>query len=445
MAKRIMRSFKLNEISAVDRPAQKHARMVIMKRDVSDKERERLADEGEAMPDGSYPIASVADLKNAIKAYGRAKNKAAVKAHIIRRAKALDATDALPEGWLPTADDKAEKIAKAVYDAVSSMGAKTFAQTYAEAQRQQVSNELWPLYCALQDSISSIVADTSLDDTARMSAIQRSVDEFLTTVKDKLPDAETELEKLFADSALCGAVVAGRAGDPVSKKETSMPDETKKVADLEKAVVDLTKRAETAEAVAKMSDAEKAHYEKLADADKAAFLAKSADERKAIIAKASEADPVIYKSANGTEYRKSDDPRLVDMAKRTDEAEKIAKAEREARETAEFAKRAETEAAHLPGETSAKAAVLKHMASAPEEVRKAFDAIVKAADKSMAGAFEKRGVSGGNVAGDDPLVKLETLAKAHAEKNNMAFAKAYDAVLQTAEGQQLYSQARQAA
>lgn len=35
MAKRIMREFRLDEISAVDRPAQAHAKMVIMKRDVS--------------------------------------------------------------------------------------------------------------------------------------------------------------------------------------------------------------------------------------------------------------------------------------------------------------------------------------------------------------------------------------------------------------------------
>ncbi len=69
------------------------------KREVSEEEREKLAGKGQAMPDGSFPIASTADLKNAIQAFGRAKNKTAVKKHIIRRAKSLGKTDLLPEGW----------------------------------------------------------------------------------------------------------------------------------------------------------------------------------------------------------------------------------------------------------------------------------------------------------------------------------------------------------
>lgn len=71
----------------------------VTKRNVSDKERTALASKGNAMPDGSYPIANVSDLKNAIQAYGRAKNPKKVKKHIKRRAKELGATDLLPENW----------------------------------------------------------------------------------------------------------------------------------------------------------------------------------------------------------------------------------------------------------------------------------------------------------------------------------------------------------
>ena len=71
----------------------------VQKRDVGTKEREALADKGDAMPDGSYPIANVADLKNAIQAYGRASDPEAVKAHIKRRAKELGVTDLIPENW----------------------------------------------------------------------------------------------------------------------------------------------------------------------------------------------------------------------------------------------------------------------------------------------------------------------------------------------------------
>lgn len=51
------------------------------------------------MPDGSYPIRNKSDLANAIQAIGRAKNPDAVKAHIRKRARALDATDMIPESW----------------------------------------------------------------------------------------------------------------------------------------------------------------------------------------------------------------------------------------------------------------------------------------------------------------------------------------------------------
>lgn len=71
----------------------------VMKRSVSTSERKNLADKGEANSDGSFPIASKGDLKNAIQAFGRSKNPGKTKALIIRRAKALGATSMLPESW----------------------------------------------------------------------------------------------------------------------------------------------------------------------------------------------------------------------------------------------------------------------------------------------------------------------------------------------------------
>lgn len=52
-----------------------------------------------AMRDGSYPIRNKADLKKAIQAFGRAKNKSAAKKHIISEAKKLGATSLLPDHW----------------------------------------------------------------------------------------------------------------------------------------------------------------------------------------------------------------------------------------------------------------------------------------------------------------------------------------------------------
>ncbi len=69
-------------------------------KEFSEEEREKLADKGIALPDGSYPIETLHDLKNAIQAVGRAKDYEKAKKHIIKRAKALGKTDELPEDWV---------------------------------------------------------------------------------------------------------------------------------------------------------------------------------------------------------------------------------------------------------------------------------------------------------------------------------------------------------
>jgi 8-oxo-dGTP pyrophosphatase MutT (NUDIX family) len=68
-------------------------------RDVPTKERKDLADEGKALPDGSFPIANEKDLRNAIQAIGRAKDPDKAKAHIKKRARALGKSDLIPEDW----------------------------------------------------------------------------------------------------------------------------------------------------------------------------------------------------------------------------------------------------------------------------------------------------------------------------------------------------------
>jgi len=71
----------------------------VEKREFTDAEREAAADTGAAMPDGSFPIKTVKDLKNAIQAFGRAKDPAKAKAHIKARAKALGKENLIPDNW----------------------------------------------------------------------------------------------------------------------------------------------------------------------------------------------------------------------------------------------------------------------------------------------------------------------------------------------------------
>jgi hypothetical protein len=67
------------------------------KRDVGTEERKDLASQGKALPGGGFPIKDKGDLANARSAFGRAKNKPATRALIVRRAQELGV--ALPDKW----------------------------------------------------------------------------------------------------------------------------------------------------------------------------------------------------------------------------------------------------------------------------------------------------------------------------------------------------------
>lgn len=138
-------------------------------RDYSQEERERLASEGKALPDGSYPIVDREDLENAIQAIGRAKDPAAAKAHIKKRARALGLEELIPEGWngmdrdalrdrlkRPTArlqnsrtdwyriQNKATKPEIFIYDEIGYFGhtAKGFADDLAEITADELTVHL---------------------------------------------------------------------------------------------------------------------------------------------------------------------------------------------------------------------------------------------------------------------------------------------------------------
>jgi len=74
--------------------------------------RQRLAREGKAMPDGSFPIRNIQDLKNAIKAYGRARpgSQGAVRKHIMRRARSLDRVGLVPPKWSTKFNESGEEL-----------------------------------------------------------------------------------------------------------------------------------------------------------------------------------------------------------------------------------------------------------------------------------------------------------------------------------------------
>lgn len=93
--------------------------------------RKKLAGEGKALPDGSFPIENVADLRRAVQAYGRAEEskRAKVRRHIVKRARGLGKPDLIPANWKEASlTDKALSYRDKYDNIVASANEKQLAQ-----------------------------------------------------------------------------------------------------------------------------------------------------------------------------------------------------------------------------------------------------------------------------------------------------------------------------
>lgn len=91
--------------------------------DLSADARREAAKDGKAMPDGSYPTRDKAEFEKAVKAYGRAKDKDAVKSYLEKRAKDEGWEASLPDDWKTDGNGDEKKsleptfLARAIHDA----------------------------------------------------------------------------------------------------------------------------------------------------------------------------------------------------------------------------------------------------------------------------------------------------------------------------------------
>ncbi len=99
-------------------------------RNYTAEDRREMAKNGQALPDGSYPIKDEEDLRNAIQAIGRASDPSAVRAHIKKRAKALGLTELIPEGWAAQIIDLSELTEEEVaeYEKLDSYDQDVYAE-----------------------------------------------------------------------------------------------------------------------------------------------------------------------------------------------------------------------------------------------------------------------------------------------------------------------------
>jgi hypothetical protein len=202
MTKRIMRAFKMHEISAVDRPAQAHAKVVLMKRDFSASERRSDAKSGAAMPDGSFPIENAEDLANARRLAGKAKDPAAARAHIARRAKALGISKLetkMTDEEISKVVEAAVAEAKTEFDAIKKR-AEAAEAALAAAKTDLIKANMTEAEREYYDK----AAEPDKDDFAGMSAEDRKkkmkkvIDDAIPEyVRKQLAEAE-ELKKRLA-------------------------------------------------------------------------------------------------------------------------------------------------------------------------------------------------------------------------------------------------------
>jgi len=94
---------------------------------ISREKRQALAKKGYALPDGSYPITSVDSLKDSIQAYGRSKpgKRAAVRRHIMKRARQLDRADLIPDKWKSLSSEELSEEVTYLRERISVLSAST--------------------------------------------------------------------------------------------------------------------------------------------------------------------------------------------------------------------------------------------------------------------------------------------------------------------------------
>ncbi len=224
----------------------------------------------------------------------------------------------------------------------------------------------------------------------------------------------------------------------LKKEEKPMKDDLKKA---QERIDELVAKLATAEKVASLPATHKAYYDaldpQLDDDARKSFIDASTEDRDALVkaaeAQKADADPVIYKAADGSEYRKTDDPRLVQMAKDRDEDRKESIRLRKAAEDQDLTKRAD-DLTSIPGDLDVRKALLKAVDGIEDEElrKKAHEAIV-AKNGELAKSCKTYGTQAApNLEKSDDAKSaegdLDTMAKELAKKDGIDFFTAYDKV-----------------
>lgn len=307
--------------------------------------------------------------------------------------------------------------------------AKTISQViYERIKEKSLANrftQVWDLTYALQESISSILEDDAVEDKQAM--FDETLSQFSGAMAEVLPTLVPTLNK-------------GEDKMTIEELKKSLEGTQTQVADLEK---QNTVLASELDIFKSMTGREKSYYDTLDAGMQKKFSGMSAADRKKMM------DDASFQKSEPTEEElmkslpESVRKMVEDSKAAATEALAKAQASEDARERTELISKAEKEYGNVPGKSEEKAAILKHLKSAPEDVRKSVETILKQFEALAVRGFVEKG-HGQDVDPSSPSEMINKMAQDVSVKKNVTFAAAYDEVIQTPEGQKLYKELRAA-
>jgi hypothetical protein len=215
---------------------------------------------------------------------------------------------------------------------------------------------------------------------------------------------------------------------PTPPENKNMLTDQEKLAKAQSDNETLTAKLAKAEKYGALSDLEKSHYERLNDAQRGAFLDMTPAQR------AEETKPVYTSPFTGVSFTKADDQRVVTTVKSADEQRAADKVKLDKAEESLLKAEVEKDFGHLPGTIENRTALVKAAKAIGEDAV----AILKAQNTALAKGFQRQGSGSVSPTPTEPAAKLDALVKAHMTANKVDEATAYDAVVSTPEGAELY-------
>jgi hypothetical protein len=186
----ILRNLRIDRVASVDKGAGEDVDVLLMKREFSDAERSVLAASGAALPDGSFPIETEEDLRNAMQAAARAKDPAKAKAHIRARAAALGLTGELSDAY--KRDVHTEAVTALRQSLAAIIGDDVAKRDAADASISEFAGYLAgraPMSQAHQDYMDEAdLSDDEKDAFTSMSPAERDAYRAANPLEKRLPE-----------------------------------------------------------------------------------------------------------------------------------------------------------------------------------------------------------------------------------------------------------------